>query len=771
LATAFVYGAQSAKSFGMTIEETAAFLGVLADGGIEASMGGTALRQVMNKLAQPSKEAQRVFKDLGFSLEEMDVKTQGVTTVFQRLASAGVTPNEMFRIFEVRAGNAGLIMAATGKKMEAFVARIKELKGETKRVSREMDDNLNGSLFRFKSALNAINLALGKAGLEDSLRSLLSTVTDGFRLAARNADKLLHVAKILAYVLGVTLARKAIGILIKQLHKLALAFAKNPIGALLTVLTFLIATIIEFRNEIKLSSDGMATLGDAMNVVWRLIKAGAKIIWEALVPAIEGFMTAMDAAFGTEVFGDFEFSIKGVAMLLARFADMAVALFVALWDQVNDIFDMERLAKALISGVIMAVNAWKNLMLTQMIAIGAFINTIIQQILRSITNVIKSITALGKAGYAAITGDFGAIGGHLADAEAAKSAIIPTTKDLTKAFKKNFSAIRPEDIIPDLVNPFAGAGDAIIQDIAKQMAEAAKNGEIQAAMKLFFQLTEAEAARRQAQEKAEADELAALDKKRKAMQLEKKDLEVAVDLEKRARVALYNRMQTLAEVMAALHQESRVLRLNNADQEVANELIEINNKFRKKGIELSQEELKFFASELQKVQMLRLQAEVYNEIRGPQEDFHNRSIALKNLYDQNRITLDEYNKKLKEMKDNLISTTPELQSLADKLWNIAELRVKTLEQAFKHLEDALVSFVTTGKMNFTDLINSMIKDLARLAVQQGLHLLISLLGGGGGGGIVSLLTGGGGGGGGVDAIVNAVTGSGSGAGPSCGPGG
>ena len=44
------------------------------------------------------------------------------------------------------------------------------------------------------------------------------------------------------------------------------------------------------------------------------------------------------------------------------------------------------------------------------------------------------------------------------------------------------------------------------------------------------------------------------------------------------------------------------------------------------------------------------------------------------------------------------------------------------ENAFKGMEDALTSFVTTGKMDFKGLIDSMIADLAKLMVQQYLML-------------------------------------------------
>ena len=69
---------------------------------------------------------------------------------------------------------------------------------------------------------------------------------------------------------------------------------------------------------------------------------------------------------------------------------------------------------------------------------------------------------------------------------------------------------------------------------------------------------------------------------------------------------------------------------------------------------------------------------------------------------------------------------------------------------FRGLEDALVGFVTTGKLNFSDLVNSILADLARIAIRRNItgpiaNALGNALGGGGGGGGVFGVFGGGGG--------------------------
>jgi lambda family phage tail tape measure protein len=59
-----------------------------------------------------------------------------------------------------------------------------------------------------------------------------------------------------------------------------------------------------------------------------------------------------------------------------------------------------------------------------------------------------------------------------------------------------------------------------------------------------------------------------------------------------------------------------------------------------------------------------------------------------------------------------------LEAYADASMNAAALAEQAFTNGFQSMEDALVDFVMTGKTSFSDLIESMISDLARLAIQQ-----------------------------------------------------
>lgn len=91
--------------------------------------------------------------------------------------------------------------------------------------------------------------------------------------------------------------------------------------------------------------------------------------------------------------------------------------------------------------------------------------------------------------------------------------------------------------------------------------------------------------------------------------------------------------------------------------------------------------------------------------------------------------------------------TPKVEELKEELSDTAEFAQDAFESVFGNLERAITNFVETGKLDFRELISSILSDLSRLAVnsifQQLTGSLVGgLFGGGGGGQLAGVLSGG-----------------------------
>src|SRR5690606_14324346 len=82
------------------------------------------------------------------------------------------------------------------------------------------------------------------------------------------------------------------------------------------------------------------------------------------------------------------------------------------------------------------------------------------------------------------------------------------------------------------------------------------------------------------------------------------------------------------------------------------------------------------------------------------------------------IVREYHDKKLALQGDWALGAKDALINYADEAANVYQSMGDMVGNAFKGMEDALTSFVTTGKMDFKSLADSIIKDMIRIAIQQ-----------------------------------------------------
>ena len=114
-------------------------------------------------------------------------------------------------------------------------------------------------------------------------------------------------------------------------------------------------------------------------------------------------------------------------------------------------------------------------------------------------------------------------------------------------------------------------------------------------------------------------------------------------------------------------------------------------------------------------------------------------------YDQQLALINEFNAKALQSYTAYYAKLGELQGSAslgfaeamrnyqDEASNIFAQVEQVGTKAMQGIEDALVTFVTTGKLSFTDLANSIVADIARIIIKQQISNALGVAGGGGAG--------------------------------------
>jgi lambda family phage tail tape measure protein len=178
-----------------------------------------------------------------------------------------------------------------------------------------------------------------------------------------------------------------------------------------------------------------------------------------------------------------------------------------------------------------------------------------------------------------------------------------------------------------------------------------------------------------------------------------------------------------ASFIRELKEENRLLELNADERERGQVLLRLEKRLKR---ELTVEERKQATALLILNQSLSKQAEILDQIQAPQMELVKTQAALNQLWIDGKITVDQYQQSLLAAQKASLETDRTLEgglkkgllSISEQFTDIASLAESTLVNAFQSAEDALVSFVQTGKVDFRSLIDSIEADLIRLAVRQ-----------------------------------------------------
>ena len=182
-----------ARMAGMSIEETAAMAGLLGNVGIKGSMAGTSLKAMLNKIAAPAGEAQKVLKSLGISVQdsagnlrsplvllgEMSKKLEGMGTA-QQIAALKTIVGE-----EAIAGFAELINQEGVGAISKYVEQLNAAGGTAEEMARRMNDTFAGDGRNMSSAWESLQITIGNLFLP-----VLRLVVQGITKVLQWFDKL-----------------------------------------------------------------------------------------------------------------------------------------------------------------------------------------------------------------------------------------------------------------------------------------------------------------------------------------------------------------------------------------------------------------------------------------------------------------------------------------------------------------------------------------------------------------------------------------------------
>lgn len=586
-----------------------------------------------------------------------------------------------------------------------------------KEFREEIDENFRKTIPTMGQALQVLkNQLFESLGQIDKTTSSSRTLASFFLFLSDNIDTVVRSATALAIVFGTALAAKAIGALLSGLKLLSVALLSNPILLVATAVTTAGAALVAFGDQVTTTSGVFFNLQDVGAVVFDDLAAGARGLAEEVASAVLGTEVSFD-----DLLGGVDLSLEGILRGVGDVGDTLVNTFLGAYSAIVEVFS--RLPTALGNFFIRALN-------NAAAAIEKFLNFFIDVV--SEVGKLLQIGTLNHVNFGRVD-EFSTDGRSVGEAAAGAFISVQSTAG-TDYVQSIFD--RAERRRSDL-DEARGRGISPVVDLSKRGENKTKPPEDKELAKKL---------------KREADEFDSLVRSIDPVVGAQRDLADAEKIFQREigkgnltvgerdrlmglyRASLQDTLDPMGAVNRELQRELDLLGVDIDHREARTRSMEIEKQLLSEGVVLSREDLAILESRLQilkdatdlDAKRVDIQKELFGDLRG----MALAQAALNQLYEEGAISQEQYVDKLRGLKIESLETSKTVEAgfergllkLETEFSDFSKLSETAVVNAFSGMEDALVSFVTTGKAGVADLARSIAADFARIAIRQAVIL-------------------------------------------------
>ncbi|WP_251901013.1 phage tail tape measure protein [Lactococcus lactis] len=334
---AMKYIAPVANTMGLSLEETAAAIGIMSDAGVKGSQAGTTLRGALSRLAKPTKPMIEKMQELGVSFYDASGKMISLKDQISVLKKSftGLTQEQKNNALVTLYGQESLsgMVALVDKGPDALsklTTSLQNSDGAADKMARTMQDNMNSSLEQMMGAFESAAIVIQKilAPAVKQVADAVSGLVDKFVSAPEPVQKMIVIIGLIVAAIGPLLLIVGKAIKIFQTMKvgfLALRSGLALIGSSFTAISLPVLGIIaaiaaviaigilvyknwdkisKFGKEVwanvkKFASDAAEGIKEKWGDItqwfsdtWNNLKSGAKGLWDG---TIQGAKDAVDS--------------------------------------------------------------------------------------------------------------------------------------------------------------------------------------------------------------------------------------------------------------------------------------------------------------------------------------------------------------------------------------------------------------------------------------------------------------------------------------------
>lgn len=161
----------------LEIEELATSMAVLANNGIKGSEAGTAIAQSLSRLLRQPKMVSDALGQLGVTITESSLKTDGFIGTLERLRNAGINNTQIAQIFGEHWKSVSTIINTSQSDIDALSASINNSNGAAKQMAEDGVGAWQKGVNQLNSAIEGLMIKLGEGGLLSFMTNLVTNIT------------------------------------------------------------------------------------------------------------------------------------------------------------------------------------------------------------------------------------------------------------------------------------------------------------------------------------------------------------------------------------------------------------------------------------------------------------------------------------------------------------------------------------------------------------------------------------------------------------------
>lgn len=270
------YVAPIAKTAGVSLEQTTAMLGILADRGIRGSQAGTALRRILTEISISGKTASEALADLN---------------------AKGLTVSDAMDEVGRYAMTALTVLSENAPQVEVLTHQLNNATGAAKQTAAIMRDNLKGDVDKATSAMLELAITIGEA-----LAPTIRTVIQLFTVFVQNIE--VAIFAVGGYIVGIKAAVVAKALLVSTTKSATIVTVAETVAIKTKVLALRSATTATklfaaakflLTGNVKAATIAIKMLGAATKTM------GIGLAVAALAGLVTWFIKYKDSATAAEI--------------------------------------------------------------------------------------------------------------------------------------------------------------------------------------------------------------------------------------------------------------------------------------------------------------------------------------------------------------------------------------------------------------------------------------------------------------------------------------